>query len=103
MQYNKSKYKYCKWKQNWLKKQSERRKDNDAENISNSFQKNGWIKYGLFMGAFSFISMSLLWPLALGDEIRQKSVLIAIPFWLLTGLGYGFTMKLIYRKKKAKS
>jgi len=58
-------------------------------------EKNGWIYRGLIWGLFMFIFMTLLYPSLSEEPITMKSLLINIPIWIIGGLGFGYTLKLL--------
>lgn len=58
-----------------------------------------WLKLGLLLGLFMFVTMQIIFPLIKHEEITQKSILIEIPLWLICGLGWGLTMKWWMNKK----
>lgn len=88
------------WKQNWLKNQPKRYNNLDFENIPNPFEGLGWIKQGLSWGLFMYVFMNLTYPFIEGESITLNKLLIGIPLWTIGGLGFGYTMKLMNRKKK---
>lgn len=93
-----------KWKNNWLQKQPARYNNLDLENVPNPFEGYGWVRQGLYWGAFMFIFMTLTSPLIDGGGITLKKVLFEIPFWAIGGLGYGYIIKkLINGKSKPKT
>jgi hypothetical protein len=47
--------------------------------------------------------MVVLFPLIEGEAITQKGLLVGIPVWAVAGFVFGFTMKIINRKKKIKT
>jgi len=57
-----------------------------------------WLVPGLLFGLFMFIAMEVLYPLIGGYEITQKALLISIPIWLIGGLGWGYTMKIVMNR-----
>lgn len=59
------------------------------------------IKEGLSWAVWMFIAMAIIYPLIKGEEITFVSILIAIPFWLLSGFFINFVIKKFnYRKEK---
>lgn len=73
-----------KWKSNWLAKQPARYENIDVQEITVS--KTNWVKAGLLYGSIMFILMTFLFPLVMGEAITIKSILIAIPIWVIAGL-----------------
>jgi predicted membrane channel-forming protein YqfA (hemolysin III family) len=65
------------------------------------FTKGKWWKEGLSWGLFMFVLMGVLYPWLVGDGLSLQSVGMALPLWLLGGLGYGYSMHLFFRKKIA--
>jgi hypothetical protein len=82
-------------KNNWLKKQPDRYNNLDIENVPNSFEGYGWVRQGLFWGAFMYVFMTFMFSLIDGEGITLRMALIGIPIWTIGGLGFGYTMKLI--------
>ena len=62
-----------------------------------------WLISGLLFGLFMFIAMEILYPLIAEHEITPKALLIGIPLWLIGGLGWGYTMKIVMNKKERKN
>lgn len=62
-----------------------------------------WFISGLLFGLFMFIAMEILYPLIAEHEITPKALLIGIPLWLIGGLGWGYTMKIVMNKKERKN
>jgi hypothetical protein len=46
--------------------------------------------------------MEILYPLIAEHEITPKALLIGIPLWLIGGLGWGYTMKIVTNKTERK-
>ena len=67
---------------------------------ANSTRK--WLVSGLFFGLFMFIAMEILYPLIAEHEITLRALLVGIPLWLLGGLGWGYTMKMVMNKIERK-
>lgn len=86
-------------KRRWLNKQPDRFKNLDLNSIPNPYEKNGWIKQGLSWGLFMFLVMTFLFPLFSGEEITWKSVLSAIPTWIIGGLIFGYSLKVFMGKR----
>ncbi len=61
---------------------------------THAFSDKKWILQGLLWGAFMYICMVFVFPYFEGEEITQRSILLSIPIWSLSGLCYGYTMKL---------
>ena len=62
-----------------------------------------WLISGLLFGLFMFIAMEILYPLIAEHGITQKALLIGIPLWLICGLGWGYTMKIVMNKLERKN
>jgi len=92
-----------KWKNNWLQKQPDRYKNLDLENVPNPFEGYGWVRQGLSWGLFMYVFMTFLFPLIDGDGVTLRKVIIGIPIWIIAGLAFGYTMKLINGKSKPKT
>jgi hypothetical protein len=90
-----------KWKAKWLEEQ--KMKFSKPLNLTYPQQKNQWFRAGLFFGLFMYVFMVVLFPLIEGEAITQKGLLIGIPVWAVAGFVFGFTMKIINRKKKIKT
>lgn len=60
---------------------------------THAFSGKKWIKHGLLWGLFMYVCMVFLFPYFEGEEITQRSILLSIPIWTLSGLGYGYMMK----------
>lgn len=89
-------------KKKWLAKQAKRYENLDLDSIPNPFEDWGWIKQGIIWATFMYCFMVFLFPLLEGSDIGLKKALISIPIWLIVGLAYGYTMKVIMNKKGAK-
>lgn len=74
-------------------------------------QNNHWKKYwvieGLVWGAFMFLMMGILFPLAQKEPLTTKRVLLSLLWWLMGGLIYGYIAKLfngfIQKRKQSKT
>ena len=86
-------------KQNWLDKQPDRYKNINLEIPEKKNSTKNWLKLGLFWGLFMYITMTYIFPLINHEEITKTKMLIGIPFWLIGGLGFGYTMKVLMNKK----
>jgi len=86
-------------RQNWLDIQPERYKNINLEIPEKKNTTKNWLKSGLSFGLFMYVSMIIAFPLITGEEITQRRLLIGIPFWLIGGLGWGYTMKIWMNKK----
>ena len=86
-------------KQNWLAKQPDRYKNINLEIPEKKNSTKNWLKSGLFLGLFMYVSMIIIFPLIKGEEITQRNLLIGLPFWLIGGLGWGYMMKRWMNKK----
>jgi hypothetical protein len=62
--------------------------------------KRQWLISGLLFGLFMFIAMEILYPLIAGHEITQKALLITAPLWMICGLAYGYTMKIVTSRRE---
>jgi hypothetical protein len=85
------------WKAKWLEEQKV--KFSKPMNLTYPEIKSQWLRAGLFFGFFMYGFMNILLPLIKGETLTQKELLIGIPVWVAAGLLYGFTMKIINRKK----
>ena len=88
-----------KMKKKWLEKQPQRFKNIDIKKVPNPYDKKSWIKTGLGWGLFMFIMMSIVFPLYDGSEINIKTILIGVVIWTISGLFFGYTMKLFFNAK----
>lgn len=72
---------------------------------THAFSGKKWILHGLLWGLFMFICMVLAFPYFEEEVITQRSILIGVPVWSLSGLGYGYIMKRYsdWQAKKANS
>ena len=61
-----------------------------------------WWRIGLSFGLFMYIFMSVLYPLVMGEGLDKVELLIGIPIWTIAGLGFGFWMKKMTGKARAK-
>lgn len=86
-------------KAQWLKKQPARFNNIDVHNLPNPYEGLGWLKQGLSFGSFMYVAMTIVIPYLSKEEITSKDLLIGIPVWLIAGLCFGFTMKLVTNKK----
>jgi hypothetical protein len=62
-----------------------------------------WLVSGLLFGLFMFIAIEILYPLIAEHEITLRALLIGIPLWLIGGLGWGYTMKIMMDKIERKN
>ena len=62
-----------------------------------------WLISGLLFGLFMFTAMEILYPLIAEHEITPRALLIGIPLWLICGLGWGYTMKIVMNKLERKN
>ena len=88
-----------KMKKKWLEKQQQRFKNIDIEKVPNPYDKKSWIKTGLGWALFMFIMMTIVFPLYDGSEINIKTILIGVVIWTISGLLFGYTMKLFFNAK----
>lgn len=63
------------------------------ETAQNPYTGKGWIIHGLVWGAFMFIIMGVVVPLAQQEALTAGSLVRALALWLLAGLVYGWAMK----------
>lgn len=91
-----------KWKNKWLQKQPDRYKNLDLANIPNPFEGYGWVSRGLLWGLLMYVFETLMAPLINKEVISFNKLLIGIPIWAIGGLVFGYIMKLINVKSKAK-
>lgn len=54
-----------------------------------------WIIPGLIWGTIMFVIMTFAFPYLTEQDITLKNILIGIVVWTLSGLAYGYTMKLV--------
>ncbi len=92
-----------KLKKKWLSQQEERYAKLDLETVPRPFEGWGWVKHGIGWALFMYVIMVFLFPLSDGSEISWKKSLVSIPIWLIAGLIYGYTLKLIMRRKDSSS
>lgn len=83
-----------KWKQSWLRKQPARYQHIRLEKLTNPYDGEGWIKQGLNFGFFMYLMMELIFPLFNGEKITIRGLLLGIVVWVISGLFYGYIMKL---------
>lgn len=88
------------WKSSWLQKQPARYENLNLENAGNRLEGYGWVKMGISWGFLMYIIMTFVFPWLSGDAIVMKKALIAIPIWIIAGLAFGYTMKLVNGKTK---
>lgn len=86
-------------KKKWLEKQPHRFKNLDLESIPNPYENGGWIKIGSMWGLCMFVIMTFIFPLMSGEDITLKSILTAIPIWVIGGLIFGYSMKFTMNRK----
>lgn len=58
-----------------------------------------WLKSGLLFGLLIYIMGITNFPFFNGKEITYKKILIGIPICLITGLAWGYLMKIWISKK----
>jgi|SRR5690554_1897904 len=85
-------------KKRWMKNQAKRYGNLNLIDIPNPFESYGWIRQGLSWSFFMYVFMALMFPLIFGEIVTLNKLLIGIPIWILGGLGFGFTMRLIVGK-----
>jgi hypothetical protein len=81
-------------KARWLAMQKKRFANVEIKKME--WKDTPWLKNGLAWGISVFIILTLI-------EIKDFSWLklyIGVPLWLIAGLGYGYTMKIIMGKKR---
>jgi len=62
------------------------------------YEGKWWILNGVIWGIIMLCIMELLFPLFTNQEIDPMKVLSrGLPLWIIGGLCYGFTMKLVYQ------
>lgn len=66
--------------------------------MSKPFDDKRWIISGFSWGAIMFLLMTFVFPLWDGDPITMKSIVVGLIIWTITGLGFGYTMKISMRK-----
>lgn len=69
--------------------------------MQNNGQNQNWVKRGLIWGAFMFLGLAILFPLAEGDNLFIGRLLIKLIIWLILGLGYGYFIHEIGSAKKS--
>ena len=89
------------WKEKWLEKQKV--KFSKPLNLTYSEPKHQWYLQGLLFGIIMYVFSTLLNPFIAGKSITLTGLLIGIPVWTVAGLVFGFTIKLLNRKKKIKT
>jgi hypothetical protein len=87
-----------KWKAKWL--EAQKVKFSKPLNLTSPESKAQWWRAGLFFGLFMYVFMVILLPFIKGETLTQKGLLIGIPIWAVVGVLFGFTMKIINRKKR---
>lgn len=90
------------WKRKWIERQPERYKDIDSTHFSGPYDGYGWIRQGLYWGFFMYILATFLFPLIDGEAITLSKALYGILIWTIGGLCFGYTMKLIIRRRSDK-
>lgn len=85
-------------KQKWLDRQPGRYTDLEIEVGQQEHEGYNWIKSGLIWGVLMFVIMTPLFYL-FGIEISIYNIGIQILIWALSGLLFGYTMKLFLGKK----
>lgn len=88
-------------KRKWLAVQAHRYANPVLTDDGNSFAGNGWIKEGLSFGFFMFVVMAFIMnPLFNDEPITWKTMLSGIIMWLISGLLFGYLMKIFNGKPK---
>lgn len=64
-----------------------------------SFEGRGWILHGLIWGAFMFVFMGILFPLAEKKQLTWPRALTSLAIWLAMGLVYGLVMRTFNRRR----
>jgi cyanate permease len=70
---------------------------------ASDFDHKNWIKTGLLWAYLCSWLGSIGFPYFNGQEITWKSVLVGIDIWTIGGLGFGYTMKFIWKKTSNKN
>ena len=52
-----------------------------------------WIKFGLIWGLFMFLILNIGFPMWDNKPLDYKAMLIALPFWLIGGLIFGYVSR----------
>lgn len=86
-------------KQKWLLKQPERYQNINLEIPKKKNTTKNWLKIGLLWGLFMYLIMIFIFPLIQQEQITRLKILIGIPVWLLSGLGFGYIMKIWMNRK----
>lgn len=82
-----------KWR-NFKKKQYIKNKDVEPITAKNT----SWLKLGLIFGSLMFCFMSL--PQIISGGVTIKNIVFQVIIWLVAGLAFGATMKLLLGRRK---
>ncbi len=67
------------------------------------YRKNPWIFEGIAFGLMMFLLNAVILPLFIESfSFSREAMLVYLVFWVIGGLGYGYTMKLIRARRKKK-
>lgn len=75
----------------------------DKNKYINHFEGKKWIYEGVGFGIIMYILNVFIFPYFFyKSEISLNESLIALPIWIIGGLGYGLTMRTYFRRRKKK-
>ncbi|SFT35363.1 hypothetical protein SAMN05216474_0057 [Lishizhenia tianjinensis] len=86
-------------KAKWYEKQAKRYENLEFSKVTNPFDNKNWWITGLKWAAFMYVTMQVIWPLLDGTGITWASLAKGAVIWPISGIFFGFTMKLFTTKK----
>lgn len=69
----------------------------------NMYAGKGWIKIGLGWGSVMYILQSFVFPYFSGEVYSLRYQLIGIPIWIVAGLAFGYTMKIVTDRRERRN
>jgi len=66
------------------------------------YRGKGWIRQGLGWALMMYLVLVIALPYFEGKPYSTKGLIISAVIWAVFGLGYGYSMKLYYDKKRKK-
>ena len=67
--------------------------------MENIIVNKNWVRFGLLWGTFMFFTISIIFPLLENVPLEPVRLFKSLAVWLIMGLVFGYTMKLIERRK----
>ena len=88
-------------KKKWLSRQPARYVDLEVGSDHKAYERYNWIKTGFVWGALMFMIMTPIFYIS-GMNMSLINIVIQLVIWALSGLLFGYSMKLFLGKKGSK-